>query len=310
MNGTWRIIHAWLRRDEELPCHLYKPNPQPLPDSGRGVPPLRVGEGDRGRGYFRENPSCPVALSTAKNENGFLCHAGAKRSISGWGKSTLKKLPATLRSFVVPITRDSSRMTKCVYFRSNGKLALLHNPFLSWLPDNLSVFLLLSIILLISVFILSGCSTGAYPLDVFPEGHYQQSFRSQEPPRLQPPTDSVPITGKEVTYNFSEAGNLINPVPASNETTTKANQLYQLNCAVCHGASGRGDGPMTSYFQQAGAPPPIDYVSPRVKSRKEGELFWIITNGLGTMPRFGPLLTSEERWALVHFIRSVSGPGQ
>ncbi|MBF8304710.1 MAG: putative cytochrome c subfamily [Dehalococcoidia bacterium] len=160
------------------------------------------------------------------------------------------------------------------------------------------------------MFVLSGCSTGAYPLDVFPEGHYQQSFRSQEPPRLQPPTDSVPITGKEVTYNFSEAGNLVNPVSASNEIMVKANQLYQLNCAVCHGASGRGDGPMTTYFQQAGAPPPIDYVSPRVKSRKEGELFWIITNGLGTMPRFGPLLTAEERWALVHFIRSVSGSGQ
>ncbi|MDO8636007.1 MAG: cytochrome c, partial [Dehalococcoidia bacterium] len=208
-----------------------------------------------------------------------------------------------------PILR-SDRVTKSVYFRGIGKFELYNNRFLSTLSGSIRVFLFLSIMVTISVFIFSGCSTGAYPVDVFPEGHYQQSFRSQEPPRLQPPTDSVPITGKEVTYNFSEAGNLMNPVSPSNELMAKANQLYQVNCAVCHGASGRGDGPMTSYFQQSGAPPPIDYVSPRVKSRKEGELFWIITNGLGTMPRFGPLLTAEERWALVHFVRSVSVSGQ
>ncbi|MBF8304711.1 MAG: hypothetical protein HW399_1086 [Dehalococcoidia bacterium] len=70
MNGIWRIIHAWLRRDKELPSHFYKPNPQPLPESGRGLPPLRVGEGDRGRGYFQGNPSSRQ-VGTMKDENGF-----------------------------------------------------------------------------------------------------------------------------------------------------------------------------------------------------------------------------------------------
>ena len=219
---------------------------------------------------------------------------------------------ASLRVWLIlhPRPFATLRVTKSVYFRGIGKFALQNNTFLYRLPRSIKVFLLMSIMTSIFALILSGCSTGAYPVDVFPEGHYQQSYRSQEPPRLQPPTDSVPIAGKEIIYGFAEAGNLTNPLSPTPETMAKATQIYQVNCAICHGISGRGDGPMAAYFQQSGAPPPLDYASPRVRSRKAGELYWIITNGLGVMPRFGPLLTVEERWALVHFINSVSSSNQ
>lgn len=170
---------------------------------------------------------------------------------------------------------------------------------IGWWPPALAALAL--------VVILAGCSTGAYPVDVFPEGHYQQSYRSQEPPRLPPPEGSVPITGKELSYDFAAAGELQNPLPSTPQTLARARQLYRVNCSVCHGAEGRGDGPMVAYFQQAGPSVPVDFANPRVRARKEGELYWILTNGLGNMPRFGLLLTPEERWAVVHFIRSVSG---
>ncbi|MBI4287508.1 MAG: cytochrome c [Chloroflexi bacterium] len=158
--------------------------------------------------------------------------------------------------------------------------------------------------------IFAACSTGAYPFDVFPEGHYQQSYRSQEPPRLQPPADSVPIGGKEVAYTFVEAGDLTNPLQRTPETMAKAAEIYRVNCLVCHGAAGRGDGPAAAYFRKAGVSEPTDYTTQRVRSRKDGELYWIVTYGLGFMPRFGPLLTPEERWAVIHFVRVVSAPGQ
>ena len=40
-------------------------------------------------------------------------------------------------------------------------------------------------------------STGSSAVLVFTEMHYQPSYRSQEGPRLLPPADSVPVTGKE-----------------------------------------------------------------------------------------------------------------
>ena len=38
-------------------------------------------------------------------------------------------------------------------------------------------------------------STGTYPIDIFQEMHYNQTYKAQEPPRLLPPSQSYPISG-------------------------------------------------------------------------------------------------------------------
>jgi mono/diheme cytochrome c family protein len=106
---------------------------------------------------------------------------------------------------------------------------------------------------------------------------------------------------------------MTNPVQPSDQVRQHAQQLFRENCAMCHGAGGRG--PATTpappavlqHFQRAGRVPPADFASPRVRGRNDGQLHWILTNGLGGMPPFGNLLSEEERWALVHFIRGVQG---
>lgn len=149
------------------------------------------------------------------------------------------------------------------------------------------------------------CSRGAYPLDPFPEMHYQSSIRAQEPPRKAPPLDSVPRTGKEVAYDFGAAANLTNPVPRTQGNMDRANKLYQVNCSMCHGSQGRGDGPLAPRFQAANAPVPVDFSQARTKGRSAGQLWWIITNGLGNMPPWKALLTEEERWLLVLFVQGI-----
>lgn len=156
----------------------------------------------------------------------------------------------------------------------------------------------------------SGCaSTGAYPREVFTEMHYQQSYRSQEPPRLQASPLSVPITGRAVEpATFQEVQGLSNPVPVTPATFQRARALYAINCAMCHGPQGHGNSYIASLFGQARVTPPVDFASQRVKARRPGEIYWFLSNGLGNMPAFGKLLTSEERWLLVHYVRSVAGP--
>ncbi len=151
---------------------------------------------------------------------------------------------------------------------------------------------------------LSACSTGAYPLDIFPEMHYQQSFRVQEPPRLAPPAESVPVQGGDPVYTFFEARTLRNPVASAPDNLARAKKLYQVNCQVCHGPQGRGNGPMAQYFQRDNQRPPADFTSDAVKARSDGELFWSITTGLGQMPPFQSLLSAQDRWTLLHFIRN------
>jgi putative copper resistance protein D len=76
--------------------------------------------------------------------------------------------------------------------------------------------------------------------------------------------------------------------------------LYAQNCAECHGATGRGDGPL------AGKLPirPADLTEPHLFAHKVGEIFWWVSYGRdnGVMPGFADKLTSDQRWDLINFV--------
>jgi mono/diheme cytochrome c family protein len=151
--------------------------------------------------------------------------------------------------------------------------------------------------------LLTACNSGPYPADVFPEMHYAPSQRREEPRRLSPPPDAVPTSGGRPAYTFDQAAGLTDPVPPSPE---RAAELYRVNCAMCHGQDGHGQGPVAHYFSDAGVVPPVDFATARVHARTDGQLYWILANGLGGMPAFGRLLTDEQLWLLVQAIRAAS----
>jgi mono/diheme cytochrome c family protein len=78
-----------------------------------------------------------------------------------------------------------------------------------------------------------------YPVEIFSEMHYSQASRAQEPPRLQPPASSVVFDGTGGPDTTLD-------VPATQRTAydqPRAAELYRVNCSVCHGANGLGNGP-------------------------------------------------------------------
>ena len=81
-------------------------------------------------------------------------------------------------------------------------------------------------------------------------------------------------------------------------------QLYQANCAGCHGERGKGDGP-----QAAGLGTALPDLSAQdIMAEKSAEsLFQVITQGVEpNMPAYGEELTEEERWALAAYLRSLT----
>jgi mono/diheme cytochrome c family protein len=152
--------------------------------------------------------------------------------------------------------------------------------------------------------VVAGCgdvipSTNTYPIDFFSEMHYQKSWGAGEPDGLNPPDGAVPITGGEVAYDEEEAADLENPFDANVEL---GQEVYLLNCQHCHGPEGAGDGPIAPIFEGYEAPRPPNL---QESDLNEGEIFWVVTNGLGThMPAFQPLLTPEQRWAVTEYLRS------
>ncbi len=97
------------------------------------------------------------------------------------------------------------------------------------------------------------------------------------------------------------------PVPVAPATAPSLKRgavLYQNQCVSCHGAQGRGDGPLAANMD----PPPIDFTDrERARERSVFALHQAITRGVeGTsMPAFAAL-SDEDRWALAFYVSTLS----
>jgi len=104
-----------------------------------------------------------------------------------------------------------------------------------------------------------------------------------------------------------------NPLPASEEMIAKGKVLYEGKafCKVCHGPDGKGLGADIAPGSLKG-PLPRNFTDKKWQAaRTDGELFWILKNGSkGTaMAPFIPLvLTEEEAWQVLQYVRSFGQP--
>jgi mono/diheme cytochrome c family protein len=143
----------------------------------------------------------------------------------------------------------------------------------------------------------------------------QPSTKPQESEAPAPP-NSVPTTGrenlptptteKELFKAKDAAASLRNPVPASAESVARGATLYRINCAVCHGEQGHGDGPVGRKFD----PPPVDLHKDHTQSQADGQLYFTLTRGRVAMPFYRDALSQHERWDVINYLRSAFGKKQ
>ncbi|MCH8190819.1 MAG: cytochrome c [Chloroflexi bacterium] len=163
----------------------------------------------------------------------------------------------------------------------------------------LAVFVLLALVV-------AGCTGGTYPIDIFPEMHYHQSTRIQEPPRRSPPEGAVPITGKETYFDFAVAAGVPNPLPRSETVLKDGAELFRVNCAMCHGPQAKGDGAVGDFLVKWGYSRPPNLTADLTQGRADGEIFSLITDGVLVMPQFKNMVSEDGRWSLVHYLRFLA----
>jgi mono/diheme cytochrome c family protein len=98
------------------------------------------------------------------------------------------------------------------------------------------------------------------------------------------------------------------PLPMTPQLLKRGQERYDIYCSPCHGLSGYGDGMVArraDRLQEGTWTPPSSLHTDLVRSRPAGQLFNTITNGIRSMPAYGPQVPPADRWAIVAYVRAL-----
>ena len=93
-----------------------------------------------------------------------------------------------------------------------------------------------------------------------------------------------------------------NPIPADANSIAVGKTVYTKECFSCHGTTGKGDGPAAKDLEKS----PGDLSNPKLWDQTDGALFWKITTGRKPMASYEKLLTEEQRWNAINYVRTLT----
>ncbi len=135
-----------------------------------------------------------------------------------------------------------------------------------------------------------------------------QALEDHQP--FEPPEGTIPRGGLEpridspVPAFMPQAMSLANPVPRSEASVARGEEVYGIYCTVCHGADGMSnleEIPVARRLSESGMPPPPLQAVP---AYTDGFLFTKIRYGKPGMPGY-PQIPAEDRWHVVNYLRTL-----
>ena len=118
-------------------------------------------------------------------------------------------------------------------------------------------------------------------------------------------TDVAQWTKKHITVKGKDNRN---PLPDSAQTVKDGKEAFGHYCIVCHGLDGQNTGvPFAANL----SPPVPSLASKEVQGYSDGQLKWIIENGVAPsgMPASHGILNDDEMWSIVVFLRHLPPAG-
>lgn len=145
---------------------------------------------------------------------------------------------------------------------------------------------------------------------------YSPASLSQTPNAVLPNgmTEQMPVPGtvprgfqpfhygpgpEEAVRAGAELKNRFEP---TKENLARGQQVFSNFCAVCHGTTGAGDGPIIPKY-----PNPVSYHTEQSKNLPDGAMFHVITLGRKNMPAHAALVSADDRWKVILYIRHLQG---
>ena len=160
-----------------------------------------------------------------------------------------------------------------------------------------------------------GCTSSRPPIHLNPSMDDQPKVRAQaastffyDGAGMRPPVpgtvaigglkeDAAFFTGKGADGQFVAAI----PMPADEAMLERGRQRYVIYCQPCHDARGDGKG----ILFQRGSVPTATFHQDKVLKYPDGQLFDVITNGMGLMPSYRWPIPPSDRWAIIAHVREL-----
>jgi S-disulfanyl-L-cysteine oxidoreductase SoxD len=126
--------------------------------------------------------------------------------------------------------------------------------------------------------------------------------------KASPPGNLETRMMTNVKHRMVGGKGLRNPLSATPETLADGKEAFSHYCVACHGLDGQRTGvPFASRM----SPPVPSLASEEVQSYTDGQLKWVIDNGIwpSGMPASAGTLSDDEIWSIVVYLRHLPPAG-
>jgi mono/diheme cytochrome c family protein len=140
----------------------------------------------------------------------------------------------------------------------------------------------------------NGLSSQPHPAGTIARSTPIQTLAGAVMPYEDAPVNTGRVTG---TTNFVE----LNPLSVNARLLARGRERYAINCAPCHGQLADGNGITKKYGMAVVA----NLHDKRIVEMGDGELFHVITNGRNLMQPYGSQVDTQDRWAIIAYVRAL-----
>ena len=129
---------------------------------------------------------------------------------------------------------------------------------------------------------------------------FPNQMEAMTPPENTVPRGWTPFDYKNTFEDRARAKDeLKNPLPITDENLENGKKMYDLYCAVCHGAKGDGQGILVKREKFLGVPNYKD------RDITEGSIYYTIMYGLNTMGSHASQTNEKERWQITMYVQKL-----
>lgn len=112
-----------------------------------------------------------------------------------------------------------------------------------------------------------------------------------------------PYTLPNDSNGYKMSAGVKNPLPAlAGKDSAEASRLFNINCAICHGAEGKANGPLATSGKIGGV---ANLTTEAYIKMADGTMFHSINYGKNNMGSYASQLDRRQRWQIVQYIRTL-----